>query len=169
LIEYLDSLPPMARALDKPFRMPVMDRYKDMGSILIGKVESGICCKNQTCLLMPNRVRPLVLTPAITDIHLFIYALVIVFHATSVWNGHKSYFHENNKVHASVSPTVVYHYMHVPVADLCKDHAALVIWRGDGRGPSGRERQDQGLRRRWGGTSSCSVFINCNFINHMFC
>ncbi|WAQ95220.1 ERF3A-like protein [Mya arenaria] len=54
-IEYLDGLPPITRALDKPFRMPVMDRYKDMGTILIGKVESGICAKNQTCLLMPNR------------------------------------------------------------------------------------------------------------------
>lgn len=55
LIEYLDSLPAISRALDKPFRMPVVDRYKDMGTILIGKVESGICAKNQSFLLMPNR------------------------------------------------------------------------------------------------------------------
>lgn len=55
LIKYLDGLPPISRALDKPFRMPVVDRYKDMGTILIGKVESGICSKNQNVLLMPNR------------------------------------------------------------------------------------------------------------------
>ncbi|XP_045211705.1 eukaryotic peptide chain release factor GTP-binding subunit ERF3A-like [Mercenaria mercenaria] len=55
LIEYLDGLPAISRALDKPFRMPVVDRYKDMGTILIGKVESGICSKNQSVLLMPNR------------------------------------------------------------------------------------------------------------------
>ncbi|XP_052236569.1 eukaryotic peptide chain release factor GTP-binding subunit ERF3A-like [Dreissena polymorpha] len=54
-INYLDGLPPINRALDKPFRMPVMDRYKDMGTILIGKVESGICCKNQTVYMMPNK------------------------------------------------------------------------------------------------------------------
>ena len=56
LIQYLDGLPAISRALDKPFRMPVVDRYKDMGTILIGKVESGICSKNQSVLLMPNRV-----------------------------------------------------------------------------------------------------------------
>lgn len=56
LIQYLDGLPAISRALDKPFRMPVVDRYRDMGTILIGKVESGICSKNQSMLLMPNRI-----------------------------------------------------------------------------------------------------------------
>ena len=28
LIDYFDSLPPVSRALDKPLRMPVVDRYK---------------------------------------------------------------------------------------------------------------------------------------------
>ena len=28
LIEYFDTLPPVSRALDKPLRMPVVDRYK---------------------------------------------------------------------------------------------------------------------------------------------
>ncbi|KAL4240659.1 Eukaryotic peptide chain release factor GTP-binding subunit ERF3A [Mactra antiquata] len=55
-IQYLDGLPAISRALDKPFRMPIVDRYKDMGTILIGKVESGVCQKNQSVLLMPNRL-----------------------------------------------------------------------------------------------------------------
>lgn len=55
LIQYLDSLPPVSRALDKPLRMPIVDRYKDMGTILIGKIESGVVAKNQSVLLMPNR------------------------------------------------------------------------------------------------------------------
>ena len=57
LIEFLDSLPPISRALDKPLRMPILDRYKDMGTIVIGKIESGIVAKNQTVYLMPNKVR----------------------------------------------------------------------------------------------------------------
>ena len=28
MIDYFDSLPPVSRALDKPLRMPVVDRYK---------------------------------------------------------------------------------------------------------------------------------------------
>ena len=28
LIDYFDTLPPCSRALDKPLRMPVVDRYK---------------------------------------------------------------------------------------------------------------------------------------------
>ena len=46
----------MSRAHDKPLRMPVVDRYKDMGTILIGKIESGVATKNQTVYLMPNKV-----------------------------------------------------------------------------------------------------------------
>lgn len=57
LIDYFDTLPPCSRALDKPLRMPVVDRYKDMGTILLGKVESGAIAKNETILLMPNRVQ----------------------------------------------------------------------------------------------------------------
>lgn len=57
LIDYFDTLPPCSRALDKPLRMPVVDRYKDMGTILLGKVESGVVAKNDNILLMPNRVQ----------------------------------------------------------------------------------------------------------------
>ena len=36
-----------------------MGCFQDMGTILIGKVESGIVSKNETILLMPNRVSTL--------------------------------------------------------------------------------------------------------------
>lgn len=36
--------------------MPVVEKYKDMGTVLMGKVESGEAKKTQTLVLMPNRV-----------------------------------------------------------------------------------------------------------------
>ncbi|KAK3586076.1 hypothetical protein CHS0354_033198 [Potamilus streckersoni] len=62
LIDYLDSLPPISRAQDQPVRVPIVDRYKDMGSILLGKVESGVVSRNQTLFLMPNRMPVKVMT-----------------------------------------------------------------------------------------------------------
>ncbi|CAI9722714.1 eukaryotic peptide chain release factor GTP-binding subunit ERF3A-like [Octopus vulgaris] len=56
LIQYLDDMPSLNRASDGPVRVPVVDRYKDMGTIVIGKVESGSLSKNQTLCLMPNKV-----------------------------------------------------------------------------------------------------------------
>ncbi|CAE1163475.1 ERF3 [Acanthosepion pharaonis] len=56
LIQYLDDMPSLNRASDGPVRVPVVDRYKDMGTIVIGKVESGSLTKNQTLCLMPNKV-----------------------------------------------------------------------------------------------------------------
>lgn len=49
-------MPSLNRASDGPVRVPVVDRYKDMGTIVIGKVESGSLSKNQTLCLMPNKV-----------------------------------------------------------------------------------------------------------------
>jgi peptide chain release factor subunit 3 len=36
--------------------MPVVDKYKDMGTVVMGKVEAGETKKGQSLLLMPNRV-----------------------------------------------------------------------------------------------------------------
>merc|ERR1711893_359227 len=35
--------------------VPIVDKYSDMGTILIGKVESGDCVKGQTLSIYPNR------------------------------------------------------------------------------------------------------------------
>ncbi|CAG0919551.1 unnamed protein product [Notodromas monacha] len=59
-IEYIDSMPSMHRNADGPFILPVVDKYKDMGTIILGKVESGGCSKGQSLLLMPNRTQVIV-------------------------------------------------------------------------------------------------------------
>lgn len=56
-IPFIDSLPSMNRKLDGPFIMPIVDKYKDMGTVVMGKVESGECRKGQNLVIMPNRVR----------------------------------------------------------------------------------------------------------------
>jgi len=54
-IPYIDSLPPLKRNIGGPFMMPIVDKFSDMGTILIGKVESGECRKGQTLAIYPNR------------------------------------------------------------------------------------------------------------------
>jgi len=54
-IPYIDSLPAVKRNVGGPFMMPIVDKFSDMGTILIGKVESGECRKGQTLAIYPNR------------------------------------------------------------------------------------------------------------------
>lgn len=54
-IPYIDSLPSLHRNTDGPFMMPIVDKYTDMGTVVIGKVESGQCTKGQTLAIYPNR------------------------------------------------------------------------------------------------------------------
>lgn len=35
--------------------MPIVDKYKDMGTVVMGKVESGECRKGISLMIMPNR------------------------------------------------------------------------------------------------------------------
>ncbi|KAG7302658.1 Eukaryotic peptide chain release factor GTP-binding subunit ERF3A [Plutella xylostella] len=56
-IQFIDDLPSLNRKMDGPFIMPVVDKYKDMGTVLMGKVEAGTTRKSQTLFLMPNRVQ----------------------------------------------------------------------------------------------------------------
>lgn len=55
-IPFIDDLPSMNRKTDGPFIMPIVDKYKDMGTVVMGKVESGVAKKGQNLLVMPNRV-----------------------------------------------------------------------------------------------------------------
>lgn len=59
-IPFIDNLPSIDRKNDGPFIMPIVDKYKDMGTVLMGKVESGECKKGQTMLIMPNRVSKII-------------------------------------------------------------------------------------------------------------
>lgn len=54
-LEFLDKLPDFEWPWDKPVRILVSDRYKDMGTIVIGKAETGIVKKGESYTLMPNK------------------------------------------------------------------------------------------------------------------
>ncbi|XP_072931991.1 eukaryotic peptide chain release factor GTP-binding subunit ERF3A isoform X3 [Epargyreus clarus] len=56
-IQLIDELPSLNRKMDGPFIMPVVDKYKDMGTVLMGKVEAGTTRKTSTLFLMPNRAQ----------------------------------------------------------------------------------------------------------------
>lgn len=56
-LDYLDQLPSLDRKIDGPFRLPVVDKYKDKGTVILGKVEMGSCKKGSQLLLMPNRTQ----------------------------------------------------------------------------------------------------------------
>ncbi|QRW05061.1 Elongation factor Tu GTP binding domain [Ceratobasidium sp. AG-Ba] len=55
LLELLDTMPMVDRKINGPVMMPISEKYKDMGTIVVGKVESGRLYKNDTLLLMPNK------------------------------------------------------------------------------------------------------------------
>lgn len=54
-IPFIDQLPSLNRKQEGPFIMPIVDKYKDMGTVVMGKVESGLVKKGQNLLVMPNR------------------------------------------------------------------------------------------------------------------
>ena len=55
LLEYLDNLKSLERKVNAPFMMPVNGKYKDMGTVIEGKIEAGVIRKGTTYTLMPNR------------------------------------------------------------------------------------------------------------------
>ncbi|KAJ7095352.1 eukaryotic polypeptide chain release factor 3 [Mycena belliarum] len=54
-LEHLDHMPMVDRKINAPLMMPVAEKYKDMGTIVVGKVESGHMRKGDTLILMPNK------------------------------------------------------------------------------------------------------------------
>ncbi|RID51797.1 hypothetical protein BRARA_H02439 [Brassica rapa] len=52
--EVLDSIevPPRDNG---PFRMPIIDKFKDMGTVVMGKVESGSIKEGDSLIIMPNK------------------------------------------------------------------------------------------------------------------
>ncbi|KAE8717339.1 Eukaryotic peptide chain release factor GTP-binding subunit ERF3B [Hibiscus syriacus] len=57
LFEALDSIEVPLRDPKGPFRMPIIDKFKDMGTVLMGKVESGSICEGDSLLVMPNKAQ----------------------------------------------------------------------------------------------------------------
>jgi peptide chain release factor subunit 3 len=55
-LEHLDKMPMIERKLNAPLMMPISEKYKDMGTIIVGKIDSGVMRKGDTLLVMPNKV-----------------------------------------------------------------------------------------------------------------
>ena len=55
LLDYLDNLKSLERKLNAPFMMPVNGKYRDMGTMVEGKIEAGAIKKSATYIMMPNR------------------------------------------------------------------------------------------------------------------
>jgi peptide chain release factor subunit 3 len=55
LLEYLDNMKTLERKVNAPFMMPVNGKYRDMGTIVEGKIESGVVKKGMSLIMMPNR------------------------------------------------------------------------------------------------------------------
>jgi peptide chain release factor subunit 3 len=55
LIQLLDDMTGIDHKSDAPFLMPVSDKYKDMGTIICGKIAAGRVRKGKTLLLMPSQ------------------------------------------------------------------------------------------------------------------
>ncbi|KAL8278033.1 hypothetical protein RQP46_009493 [Phenoliferia psychrophenolica] len=55
LLNYLDEMALLDRKNNAPLMMPISEKYADMGTVIVGKVESGMIKKGQSLLLMPNK------------------------------------------------------------------------------------------------------------------
>lgn len=56
LIGTLDALPPIPRNEAAPLRIPILDKFKDMGVIAMGKVEQGAINRGQSYTIMPGNL-----------------------------------------------------------------------------------------------------------------
>lgn len=48
-------MPMVDRKINAPLMVPISEKYKDMGTIVVGKIESGHIRRDDTLLLMPNK------------------------------------------------------------------------------------------------------------------
>jgi peptide chain release factor subunit 3 len=55
LLTYLNNVRAPKRLLQKPMRLPVNGAYREMGVILVGKVEAGMIYQGQKYILFPNK------------------------------------------------------------------------------------------------------------------
>ncbi|KAH7916098.1 P-loop containing nucleoside triphosphate hydrolase protein [Hygrophoropsis aurantiaca] len=54
-LEHMDHMPMVDRKINSPLMIPVSEKYKDMGAIIVGKIESGHVRKGDTLTMMPNK------------------------------------------------------------------------------------------------------------------
>ncbi|KAG4302987.1 hypothetical protein PCK1_000653 [Pneumocystis canis] len=54
-LEYLDEMDTLERKVKAPLMIPVQAKYRDMGLVVEGKIESGYVKKGSNIILMPNK------------------------------------------------------------------------------------------------------------------
>ncbi|KAK3292556.1 P-loop containing nucleoside triphosphate hydrolase protein [Chaetomium fimeti] len=55
LLEYLDGMQALERKVNAPFMMAVASKYRDMGTMIEGKIEAGVVKKGMSVIMMPNK------------------------------------------------------------------------------------------------------------------
>lgn len=55
LLEYLDGMTALERKVNAPFMMPVNAKYKDLGTMVDGKIEAGVIKKGMSLVMMPRK------------------------------------------------------------------------------------------------------------------
>ncbi|PHH85812.1 hypothetical protein CDD83_11137 [Cordyceps sp. RAO-2017] len=55
LLEYLDNMKALERKVNAPFMMPVNAKYRDMGTMVDGKIEAGVVKKGMNLVMMPRK------------------------------------------------------------------------------------------------------------------
>ena len=55
LLEYLDNMTALERKVNAPFMMPVNAKYRDLGTMVDGKIEAGVVKKSMGLVMMPRK------------------------------------------------------------------------------------------------------------------
>uniref|UniRef100_A0A7S3EKJ1 Tr-type G domain-containing protein n=1 Tax=Rhodosorus marinus TaxID=101924 RepID=A0A7S3EKJ1_9RHOD len=55
LLDTLENLKPPERLIKAPVRFPIFEKYKEMGTVVMGKLESGVITVNQRLMVMPSK------------------------------------------------------------------------------------------------------------------
>ncbi|EFX00090.1 eukaryotic peptide chain release factor GTP-binding subunit [Grosmannia clavigera kw1407] len=55
LLEYLDNMQTLERKLNAPFMMAINSKYRDLGTMVEGKIEAGVVKKGMGLIMMPNK------------------------------------------------------------------------------------------------------------------
>ncbi|KAI9190494.1 translation termination factor GTPase eRF3 [Blastocladiella emersonii ATCC 22665] len=67
LLEVLDNIPVDHKLAHQPLLMPISEKFKDMGTIVMGKLEAGRIMKGQQVMVVPNNIKGEVLTVMIDE------------------------------------------------------------------------------------------------------
>jgi peptide chain release factor subunit 3 len=53
LLQTLDQMEPPERLLNCPARLPIVDKYNDMGTVVMGKLQAGVLKKGDKVVICP--------------------------------------------------------------------------------------------------------------------